>query len=139
MNKRRSLLRIRGRSGASIIEAVIGFCVLLPLILFAIDVAMVTSMAQANEEFAEQLARLCSSVQNQNNAQKACIDVIAQYQKPANVLSLDLNAVKFDLGLQQVSITTSMDVALPVPMFGQSTHRVTATAMQPVISFPAAQ
>ncbi len=139
MNKKRKLMRMRGRRGASLIEAVIGFCILLPIILFAVDVAMVTSMAQANEEFAEQLARLCSSVQNQNNAQKACIDVIAQYQKPPNVLSLDLNAVKFDLGLQQVSITTSMDVALPVPMFGQKTHRVTATAMQPVISFPAAQ
>jgi hypothetical protein len=139
MNKNRKLMRMRGRRGASLIEAVVGLCILLPIILFAIDVAMVTSMAQANEEFAEQLARLCSSVQNQNNAQKACLDVIAQYQKPPNVLSLDLNAVKFDLGLQQVSITTSMDVALPVPMFGQKTHRVTATAMQPVISFPAAQ
>jgi hypothetical protein len=139
MNKKKRLLRVRGERGASLIEAIIGFCILLPLIVFAIDVARVTSMAQANEEFAEQLARLCSSVQNQNNAQKACIDVIAQYQKPANVLSLDLNAVKFDLGLQQVSITTSMDIALPVPMFGQKTHRVTATAMQPVISFPAAQ
>lgn len=130
---------IRSGRGASLIEAVIGFCILVPLILFAVDVAMVTSMAQANEEFAEQLARLCSTVQNQNNAQKACLDVIAQYQKPGNVLSLDLNKVIFDQGLQEVTITTSMDVALPVPMFGQSTHRVTATAMQPVISFPAAQ
>lgn len=121
------------------IEALIGFCVIVPLILFAVDVAMVTTMAQANEEFAEQLARLCSSVQNQNNAQKACLDVIAQYQKPANVLSLDLNKVIFDQGLQEVSITTSMDIALPVPIFGQTTRRVTATAMQPVISFPAAQ
>jgi len=43
-----------------------------------------------------------------NNAQKACLDVIAQYQKPANVLSLDLNKVIFDQGLQEVTITTSM-------------------------------
>ena len=121
------------------IEALIGFCVIVPLILFAVDVAMVTTMAQANEEFAEQLARLCSTVQNQNNAQKACLDVIAQYQKPGNVLSLDLNKVIFDQGLQEVTITTSMDIALPVPILGQTTRRVTATAMQPVISFPAAQ
>lgn len=129
----------RRASGFSLIEAAVGLCVIVPLILFAIDVAMVTCMAQANEEFAEQLARLCSTVQNQNNAQKACQDVLAQYHRPNNVKELDITSVVFDLGLQQVTVSTSMDVALPVPVMGQSDYRVTATVMQPIISFPAAQ
>lgn len=129
----------RSRRGVSIVEAIIGLAVLVPLILFAVDVVVVTCMAQANEEFAEELARLCSTVQNQQNAQKACQDVLAQYQKPSNVKDVDLLSVKFDQGLQQVTISTSMNVSLPIPMLGQNSHRVNATVMQPVISFPAAQ
>jgi type II secretory pathway pseudopilin PulG len=129
----------RSERAFSLIEAVVGLCVIIPLILFAVNVAVITCMAQANEEFAEQLARLCSTVQNQNNAQKACQDVLAQYQRPGNVKDMDITKVVFDQGLQQVTVSTSMDVRLPVPMFGQSSHRLNATVMQPVISMPAAQ
>ncbi len=129
----------RSLRGVSIIEAVVGLAIIVPLVLFAVDVATVTTMAQANEEFAEQLARLCSTVQTQANAQKACQDVLAQYQKPPNVTDLEIASVKFDQGLQEVTVATVMKVTLPVPLFGQSTHKLTATAMQPVISTPAAQ
>jgi uncharacterized protein with PhoU and TrkA domain len=107
--------------------------------LFGVDVATVVCMAQINEELSEQLARLCSTVQTQANAQKACQDVLTQYQKPANVSQVDLSSVVFDQGLQQVTVATSMNVNLPVPLLGQSTYRCTATSMQPVISTPAAQ
>src|SRR5208283_2013019 len=108
MNKRKK--SNRSRRGASLIEAVVGLCVIVPLVLFAVDVTMVTSMAQSNEELAEQLARLCATVQTQTNAQKACQDVLAQYQKPSNVKEVDLASVTFDLGLQEVTVSTSMDV-----------------------------
>ena len=129
----------RSKKGASLIEAVVGLCVIVPLILFAVDVATVTTMAQINEELAEQLARLCSTVQTQTNAQKACQDVLQLYQKPANVSEVDLSSVVFDQGLQQVTVTTAMVVVLPVPMFNQTSYKLTANAMQPVISTPAAQ
>jgi hypothetical protein len=129
----------RLQKGISLIEAVVGLCFLVPLILFAVDVAVVTCVAQMNEEFAEQLARLCSTVQSQPNATKACQDVIAKYETPANVKSLELTSVTFDVGLQQVNVTTSMVVNLPVPIFGQNTYTLTASAMQPIVSFPAPQ
>ncbi|HEY9756403.1 MAG TPA: hypothetical protein V6C97_14650 [Oculatellaceae cyanobacterium] len=129
----------RGRHGVSMIEAIVCLCVIVPLILFGVDVATVTCMAQVNEELSEQLARLCSTVQTQANAQKACQDVLNQYQKPANVSEVDLASVLFDQGLQQVTVSTVMNVNLPVPFLGQSSYRCTAKAMQPVISSPAAQ
>jgi hypothetical protein len=41
---------------------------------------MLIAAAHQNEEFAEQLARLCSTLTNKPNAIKACEDVIKQYQ-----------------------------------------------------------
>ena len=137
MNKQKRSKRTR--KGASIIETVVGLCVIVPLILFAADIATVSAIAQANEELAEQLARLCSTVQTQANAQKACQDVLREYQKPAIINELDLASVVFDEGLQQVTVATVMVIALPVPMFNQSSYKLTASATQPVISTPAAQ
>lgn len=133
-------MKKRRRSrGASLIEAMAGFMIFIPLAFLAVDIAVVVNAGQVNEEFAEQLARLCSTVSSKPNAIKACQDVMVAYQKPSNVSSVNLSNVDFDLGLMQVSITTTMDVTLPIPFPGYSHQELSATAMQPIVSFPAPQ
>jgi Flp pilus assembly protein TadG len=129
----------RSNKGASLIEAMAGFFIFIPLAFAAVDIAVVANAGQVNEEFAEQLARLCSTVQSKTNAIKACNDVISIYQKPSNVASVNLDNLEFDLGLQEVSITTTMDVMLPIPFPGYSHQPLSAKAMQPIVSFPAPQ
>ena len=103
------------------------------------DIAVITNAAQANEEFAEQLARLCATVQTKDNANAACRDVIRQYQPASNVKSVKLDSLNFDVGLRKVSLTTSMVVTLPIAIPGHSTQIVTASVAQPIVSFPAEQ
>ena len=129
----------RRKRGASLIETMAGFFVFIPLAFLAVDIAVIANAGQVNEEFAEQLARLCSTIQDKPDAIKACQDVLAIYQKPSNVTMVNLDNLDFDLGLQQVSITTSMDVVLPIPFPGYTHQVLTATAMQPFVSFPAPQ
>jgi Flp pilus assembly protein TadG len=130
---------LRGRKGASLIETMAGFFVFIPLAFAAVDITVVANAGQVNEEFAEQLARLCSTVQSKSNAIKACQDVLSIYQKPSNVASVNLDNLEFDVGLQEVTITTTMDVLLPIPFPGYSHQPLTAKAMQPIVSFPAPQ
>ncbi|MBS2001370.1 MAG: hypothetical protein JST44_07675 [Cyanobacteria bacterium SZAS LIN-5] len=125
--------------GSVLVEALCGFFIFIPLAFTIADIVVVTNAAQANEEFAEQLARLCATVQTQDNAKAACRDVIRQYQPASNVKSVNLDQLVFDVGSKRVSLTTSMVVALPVPIPGHSTQVVTASVTQPIVSFPAEQ
>lgn len=129
---------VRRRSrGSVLVEALCGFFIFIPLAFATVDIAAITIAAQANEEFAEQLARLCSTVQTQDNAYAACNDVIRQYQLASNVKSVHLDRLLFDVGLKKVSLTTSMVVTLPIAIPGHVTHTVTANVSQPIVSFPA--
>lgn len=121
----------------SLIEALVGVgLVFVPLALCAADLAFMFHAAHLNEEFAEQLARLCATLPDKANAAKACEDVIKQYKLPPNVSNLHYSDLNFDANVQEVSLTTSMVVTMPVPFPGYERVTVTANAKQPIVSIP---
>lgn len=130
-------MSIKRNHGSVLVEALCGFFVFIPIAFTVVDVVAITLAAQANEEFAEQLARLCATVQTQDNANKACSDVIRQYHAPSNIKSVKLDRLTFDIGIKTVSLTTSMIVQLPIPVPGHETQQVTASVAQPIVSLPA--
>lgn len=129
--------RNRNNRASALIESIVGVGIIfVPLVLLAIDLAVMFQAAHANEEFAEQLARLCSTLPDKNNAAKACTDVIRQYQLPPNASNLQFSNLEFDLGTEEVSLTTSMVVSMPVPFPGYERVTVSANAKQPIVSIP---
>lgn len=133
MKKRRS-------NGNALIESIVGVgIVFVPLVLCAADIAVMFHAAHANEEFAEQLARLCATLPDQANAAKACSDVIRQYHLPPTISNLKFSNLNFDVGSQEVSLTTSMIVTMPVPFPGYDRITVSANAKQPIVSTPVPQ
>lgn len=138
MNKRRKR-RLRKGKGSVLVEALCCFFIFIPIAFFIADMMVVTNAAQANEEFAEQLARLCSTLQSKDNAKRACQDVIKQYQPASNVSLVNLDDLIFDVGTRKVTVTTSMVVALPIPVPGYQSYAVRALVVQPIVSFPAPQ
>src|SRR5580658_10164143 len=107
------------KRGSALIESIVGISIIfIPLILFASDMAVMFQAAHSNEEFAEQLARLCSTLPDKGNAMNACRDVIKQYELPQNVQDLNLTSLEFDLGKQEVTLSTSMIVKMPIPFPG---------------------
>ncbi|HEY9679143.1 MAG TPA: hypothetical protein V6C76_14135 [Drouetiella sp.] len=134
---RRLTRKARRRKGSVLVEALCGLFIFIPLAFVIADIVCITTAAQANEEFAEQLARLCSTLQTKDNANQACRDVIRQYHPAPNVSDVTLVNLEFDVGLRRVSITTSMNVALPIPIPGHNQEVVQANVTQPIVSFPA--
>ncbi len=130
-------MKRRNFKGSVLVEALCGFFIFIPIAFLIADIAVITNAAQRNEEFAEQLARLCSTLQSKDNANKACRDVIRQYQPASNVVSVELDKLEFDIGVKKVSLSTSMLVTLPIPIPGHEKHLVQASVTQPIVSFPA--
>lgn len=131
-------MKHRRHKANSLIESIVGVgLIFVPLVLFATDLAFMFHAAHLNEEFAEQLARLCSTLSDQANAAKACQEVIKQYKLPQNISNLEFHDLKFDPAVQEVSLTTSMVVKMPVPFPGYEHVTVSANAKQPIVSIPA--
>jgi hypothetical protein len=125
------------KKGNALIESIVGVgIVFVPIVLMAADLAVMFHAAHLNEEFAEQLARLCATLPDRANAAQACSDVIKQYKLPANASDLRYSELAFDLGNQEVSLTTSLRVSLPVPFPGFDHLTVSANARQPIVSIP---
>ena len=126
--------------GNSLLESIVGVgLIFVPLVLCATDLTFMFHAAHVNEEFAEQLARLCSTLKDKANAEKACLDVIKQYQLPSCYANLELKDLVFDLSAQEVSLTTKMVVTMPVPFPGYERITVSANAKQPIVSIPVPQ
>lgn len=132
--------RKKRTKGNALIESIVGIgLVFVPLVLCAADLAVMFHAAHSNEEFAEQLARLCATLPDQANAARACSDVIRQYQLPSHFANLTLSNLSFDVGAQEVSLTTSVMVTMPVPFPGYERVTVSANAKQPILSTPVPQ
>ena len=130
-------MRARRQKANSLIESIVGVgLVFVPLALVAADLAFMFHAAHLNEEFAEQLARLCSTLPDQANAAKACDDVIRQYKLPQNITKLEFHDLIFDVKQQEVSLSTSMVLTMPVPFPGYERVTVKANAKQPIVSIP---
>lgn len=132
------LKKRRKSRGSVLVEALCGFFIFIPLAFLIADIVVVTNAAQANEEFAEQLARLCSTLMTRDNAKKACSDVIKQYQPASNIVSVELVDLVFDPAIKKVTLSTAMVVKLPIPIPGHEQQVVQANVSQPIVSFPAA-
>lgn len=133
----RKSYKTRTVNGGVLLEAMCCFFIFIPLALAGMDMVLVTQTAQANEEFAEQLARVCGTLTTKTNAVSACQQLIAQYQHGPHILSINLDDVNFDMAREKVTIATSMLVKLPVPIPGHDTQLVQARVTQPIVSVPA--
>ena len=119
------------------VEVMAGFLVFIPLAFLAIDIVGVTSASQTNEQFAESLARVAASQRNQKSAQRAAEDAAQNFQRNSAIIDVTVEQVQHDLGSGQVTVTTSMQFKLPIPMPGYSIITLKANAIQPIVALPA--
>ena len=141
MGKRRRLIggkaRQRSRRGSSLVEAIIGFVVIIPIGLAAVDVATLVSAGQTNEQVAEQAARAAACQRSVNGAQKAAEESVEQTQTSNIITQVSLDTVNYDPTMGQVTVSTVMQVRMPVPLPFLTTFDLKATEMQPIVAFPA--
>jgi Flp pilus assembly protein TadG len=127
----------RRRRGSSLVEAIVGFIVIIPIGLAAVDVATLISSSQTNEQIAEQAARAAACQGNLLGAQKAADESLSQTQTTAIITSVTIDPVTYDPAQGQVTVFSNMQVRMPVPLPFLTEFDLRASAMQPIVAFPA--
>jgi Flp pilus assembly protein TadG len=119
------------------VEAVVGFIVIIPIGLAAVDVATLVSASQSNEQIAEQAARAAACQRSDVGAQKAAEEVVEQTELNNIITSVNIDQVTFNPAAGQVTVFSNMQVKMPVPLPFLNTFDLRAQAIQPIVSFPA--
>ena len=127
----------RSKRGQSLVEAVIGMVVIIPIGLAALDMVVFTQVAQQNEELVEMSARAAAQRGDQASAYKAVQDVVSRVQTSSVIQDVVIQNVTFDLAKGQVSVNTAMTVRVPVPLPWLSIVTCQASSVQPIVSTPA--
>ncbi len=127
----------RSRRGLSLVETAIGFIILIPIGLVAIDIVTLFSASQNNEQWSEMAARAAATSGDQKSAEKAAEMALADFTSTPVMQNLTISDVDFDVAHGNVQVVTAMQVKLPVPFPGFSEVTCTASAIQPIVSFPA--
>lgn len=139
--KARSNFRVNSRraSAQTLIEAMVGFIVLIPIALFAVDVVALLSTAQSNEQWAETAARAAGSCSSETMAQNAVKNSLKRFVPSSIVSSLELEKITFDQINGQVTVATVMQINVPIPLPWMNQFQLRASAIQPLLGTPAAQ
>lgn len=128
----------RRRQGQSLLEAITGLAVIIPLGLFAVDLVAVMQSTQTNEQWAEIAARNAASKFNEQAARQAAEQSLEKVQTTAVISSITLESVVYDTTKSTVTIGTRMLVSMPVPLPYMNVVECHAKAVQPIVALPAA-
>jgi Flp pilus assembly protein TadG len=127
----------RRKKGQSLIEAMIGFMVLIPIGLAAVNVVCLVSTSQTNEQWAEIAARAAATRTDQGSAMKAATEALSDLERNQIIEDVQISSTDFNLATGHVTVFTSMKVKLPVPIPGFSEVNCAASSIQPIVSTPA--
>lgn len=127
----------RKRQGQSMVEVMTAFLVLIPVGLGGLDLFTYMSVSQQNEQLAETACRAAATKDSQRSALDAAQDACNHVVTNNIIQSADLQQVNFDPSSGFVTVTTSMQVKMPVPFPFFTSPSVQAAAIQPIVSTPA--
>lgn len=125
------------RRGQSLVETLAGFLILIPLGLFSFDLTIVLMANQTNKEIAENAARAAANQLGVAKAMQAAIGAINKAPKSSNITDITLLDLNYDVFAGNVSVTTEVDVQLPVSFPGVGKINLRCTATQPIVAIPA--
>jgi len=123
--------------GQSLVETLAGFVIILPLALFAIDLTTMVVTSQMNEHLAEDAARAAANQLTSLLAMQAAKMPVDDFPKTAFITKVSIQQVDYDPAAGQVTVTTEMEVNLPISWssFGKVTLHANST--QPIVATPA--
>jgi Flp pilus assembly protein TadG len=127
----------RRKLGQALIETLAGFLVLIPLGLFSFDLTVLLMANETNRQIAENAARAAANQLGLSRATQAAIGAINKTPKSGTITNITILDLNYDVGTGKVSVTTEVDVQLPVTFPGAGKINLRSTAVQPIVAIPA--
>lgn len=124
-------MQCRSRKGQALIETAVAGMVIIPIVLFLLDVAVLVLCNMSNDEAAKNAARAAAN-QPPATAQEAASKAISSFRK--SPIIADLKIKNFNSSTETVTVSTEMNVKLPVPFPGITQYTFVAQSVQPVLA-----
>lgn len=125
------------KRGQSLIETLAGFLILIPLGLFSFDLTVLLMANETNRQIAENAARAAANQLGLSRATQAAIGAVNKTPKSGTITNITILDLNYDVGTGKVSVTTEIDVQLPVTFPGVGKINLRSTAVQPIVAIPA--
>lgn len=128
----------RKQVGSSIVETAAGLILLIPIVLFLVDVAAMVVVQTENDKLAKACARAAAEYpQGDANAVKAAKDVY-DHQKDSNLLKKapfnpSGSPTYPSAGMVTCKTTITCTLPVPVPLVGNSQVAFNAIATEPIV------
>ncbi len=118
----------------------VGIVILIPLGLFSYDLTCILMANENNEKLADTAARAAANHGDNLTAQQAAQNAIDDFQKSVNSNNISLTDFEYNTGGNgQVSLTTQMDLKLPISFGSWKTLSINAAGVQPIVGIPVAR
>ncbi len=128
--------RIKNQKGQCIVEMVVGTILLIPVILFMLDVGFAFVCTQVLDDLARDAARGAASQKSAKAAVKSAKNMLSRFRTSTLITNVSLA----DYGVaypakDTVIVRVRMDVNLPVPFpFINNSPKFLTEAVQPVLT-----
>jgi hypothetical protein len=123
--------------GGTLVETVAGLCILIPIVLFVIDVTACVICQTANDALAKHAARAACDASSPAFGQAAANQVVATYKagNPSLTADATLLACTYNSTGDVVTCTTQVvcHLPVPVPFTNQTQQAFQAIDSEPVV------
>jgi Flp pilus assembly protein TadG len=124
--------RLRHR-GQSLVEALTGLIIIIPLALFAFDVAVMAASSQNTNHLAAEAARAAGDQLNSGDALQAAQAAL----KGSTSNNVTIKNFNYNEQAGTIHLTVNLQVNLPVPFGPLSQVNFSAQAVEPIVAQPA--
>ncbi|MBK9142935.1 MAG: hypothetical protein IPM23_10600 [Candidatus Melainabacteria bacterium] len=127
------LRRNRKKKGGALVETVTGLFILVPIVLFLVDVVAMVMAQTANDALAKDCARAAASAPDAAQASAAVAGIVASFNSPV-LSNVSATITNYNTG-STVTVQTQVTFTFPVqvPFVGVSSQDFAATATEPVV------
>ncbi len=121
------------KKGSSIVETAAGLILLIPIVLFLVDVAAMVVAQTENDKLAKACARAAAEFPSGSAGQFTAANGVYNNQKRSNLLTPTAFNLSVGGGLVTCNTTITCTLPVPVPFIGNSSVAFNAKATEPIV------
>lgn len=129
--------RKRKTNGQCFVELIVGGIVMVPVMLFGLDVITLGLSCSINDHLAKEAARSAANQLNGGSAKTAASNVVARLKKSSILTKAEIVDFKYS-DRDKVSVKTSLYVKVPAPFPYFQGANIFASAVEPIVGNPVA-
>lgn len=136
-NVRAGQKRNRKANGQCFVEMFVGSMVMIPVMLYGLDIIALGLSVSVNDHLAKEAARVAAVQTDSQAARMAANNVISRLKKSAIITEASITSDGFDYTEKdRVTVKTELYVRVPAPLPFLEGTRIYARAVEPIVANP---